>query len=191
MIFSLCFSYLKFMKNQQNLKTKKINLYGGPGIGKSTLTAILFSELKMRGLHAEIVTEYAKELVYEGIDLTKSSPTLQDRIILEQLRRELVFENSVDYLVCDSPMMLNAFYNGSEMSLTLAKKSVDKDDVHILLVRGFEKFETLGRSHNEKQSKEIDDKMENFLKDNKIKYHKLDGSTKGKVDEILHILGLI
>lgn len=179
------------MKHSPNLKTKKINIYGGPGIGKSTVAALLFAELKLRGLHAEIVTEYAKELVYEGIDLTKSNQTLQDRILLEQLRRELVFENSVEFLVCDSPILLNAFYNGSKKAQELAKDSISsKDDLHIILERGFEKFETKGRSHDEKQSKDIDDKMETYLKEHKVKYHKIGGSSQGKVDEILHLLGI-
>ena len=173
------------------IKTKKINLYGGPGIGKSTVAALIFAQLKAEGKSAEIVTEYAKELVYLGIDLTKSNQNLQDQILLEQLRRELVFQDQVDFMVCDSPLLLNSFYNGSDMSLKLAKKNLrNDDDFHFFLVRSQEHFETQGRSHNEKQSLEIDKKMEQFFKDHKIKYIKIDGDSRSKADKILSILGL-
>ena len=43
-----------------------INLFGGPGAGKSTGAAYIFSQLKMAGVNAELVTEFAKDKVWEG-----------------------------------------------------------------------------------------------------------------------------
>ena len=43
-----------------------VNLYGGPGSGKSTGAAYIFSMLKMVGVDAEYVTEFAKDKVWEG-----------------------------------------------------------------------------------------------------------------------------
>ena len=45
------------------MKTKVLNLYGGPGVGKSTGAAYIFSMLKLAGINCELVREYAKELV--------------------------------------------------------------------------------------------------------------------------------
>ncbi|TYO65512.1 hypothetical protein FXV83_16395 [Bradyrhizobium hipponense] len=42
-----------------------INLIGGPGSGKSTTAAGLFFLMKLAGLKAELVVEYAKELSYD------------------------------------------------------------------------------------------------------------------------------
>lgn len=42
-----------------------VNLFGGPGCGKSTTMARLFADLKTRGLNVEMVSEFAKDLVYE------------------------------------------------------------------------------------------------------------------------------
>ena len=42
-----------------------VNLYGAPGAGKSTGAAYIFSQLKMRGINAELVTEFAKDKVWE------------------------------------------------------------------------------------------------------------------------------
>lgn len=43
-----------------------INLFGAPGAGKSTGAAIVFAELKKRGVNAELVTEFAKDKTWEG-----------------------------------------------------------------------------------------------------------------------------
>ena len=45
--------------------TKVINLFGGPGAGKSTTAAGLFYEMKVRDIKCELVTEYAKDMTYE------------------------------------------------------------------------------------------------------------------------------
>lgn len=45
--------------------TKVINLFGGPGCGKSTGAAYIFSLLKMKGMNVELVTEFAKDKTWE------------------------------------------------------------------------------------------------------------------------------
>lgn len=42
-----------------------VNLFGAPGAGKSTGAAYIFSKLKMAGINAELVTEFAKDKVWE------------------------------------------------------------------------------------------------------------------------------
>ena len=43
-----------------------VNLFGAPGAGKSTGAAYIFSRLKMLGINAELVTEFAKDKVWEN-----------------------------------------------------------------------------------------------------------------------------
>lgn len=87
--------------------TKLINLYGGPGTGKSTSAAYLFAKLKMLGVNAELVQEYAKEWAWDGRPI---SPIDQFHITREQLARETRLYGKVDVLVTDSPILLGAFY---------------------------------------------------------------------------------
>ena len=42
-----------------------VNLFGPPGSGKSTGAAYIFSKLKMAGINAELVDEFAKAKVWE------------------------------------------------------------------------------------------------------------------------------
>lgn len=50
----------EFMKN-----TLLVNLYAGPGAGKSTGAAYIFAKLKMAGVDCEYVSEYAKDRVWQ------------------------------------------------------------------------------------------------------------------------------
>lgn len=43
-----------------------VNLFGAPGAGKSTLAAYVFAKLKMAGVNAELVTEFAKDKTWEN-----------------------------------------------------------------------------------------------------------------------------
>ena len=42
-----------------------VNLFGVPGAGKSTGAAYIFSKLKLVGINAELITEFAKDKVWE------------------------------------------------------------------------------------------------------------------------------
>ena len=46
--------------------TKVINLFGGPGAGKSTIAAGLFYNMKIAGYNVERADEWIKDKVYEG-----------------------------------------------------------------------------------------------------------------------------
>jgi hypothetical protein len=84
-----------------------INLYGGPGTGKSTSAAYLFSKLKMAGNNAELVREYVKDWAWEGRTIG-----VYDQIYFlgKQIRKESMLFGKVDTIVTDSPVMLAGFY---------------------------------------------------------------------------------
>ena len=46
-------------------KSIVVNLFAGPGAGKSTGATYIFSKLKMLGIDAEYVSEFAKDKVWE------------------------------------------------------------------------------------------------------------------------------
>ena len=90
-----------------------INLFGVPGSGKSTGAAFIFSQLKMAGVNAELITEFAKDKVWEGND-TVFEPDNQLYLFGKQFYRMSRCRDKVDALVTDSPLPLCAFYNKSE-----------------------------------------------------------------------------
>ncbi len=85
-----------------------INLFAGPGAGKSTIAAGLFYRMKKLGLNVELVTEYAKEKVWEN-----SIEVLNDQLYVtaQQNRRLSRLQGKVDYVITDSPLLLGAYYS--------------------------------------------------------------------------------
>lgn len=92
----------------------KIGMIGGPGAGKSTAAAWLFSALKETMLAAkqpfsvELVREVAKDYAFSR---TPISGWDQWSIFVHQLMlEEKLTQAGVDLVVSDSPLLLNAFY---------------------------------------------------------------------------------
>ena len=53
------------MTNTNYKNTIVVNLFGGPGSGKSTFMANLFYHLKCRGVEVVMAPEFAKDSVWE------------------------------------------------------------------------------------------------------------------------------
>jgi len=92
------------------MRTLVVNLFAGPGAGKSTTAADLFAKLKAKGIGAELVQEYAKELVWAG----QPCPFDQLEIFTEQRRRLRRVLGQVEVVVMDSPLLLNVIYGERE-----------------------------------------------------------------------------
>lgn len=84
-----------------------INLYGGPGTGKSTTAAWLFALLKARGINAEYVQEYVKQWAWE-----ERQPVKYDQFYFfgKQSRKEYSLFKNVDVIITDSPVSLSSYY---------------------------------------------------------------------------------
>jgi AAA domain len=138
---------------------KVINLFGGPGSGKSTTAAGLFYEMKMAGCKVELVTEYAKDLFYSGI-LHIMTPLCQEILFAEQHYRIDRLRDHVDFAIVDSPIPLSLIYGNkkptSDTFYQLVMESFDQfDNINFFLQRP-EIFQDGGRMQNLEQSQEID-----------------------------------
>lgn len=145
-----------------------INLYGGPCAGKSVAAARLYSHLSAYSLNVELVREYIKDWIYEGIE-----PTPDDAVSIfgGQLRAETRALSSNDIIITDCPLAIPVYYAG-EYRETLApvwNKRRERNmqqgiaELDIWVTRGDYDFKANGRFHNEVQSLKIDDEMSDFL----------------------------
>ena len=89
------------------METKIINLFGNPGSGKSTIAAYLYSELKARGMEVELVTETAKDLVWDE-DWKRLSNQMY--VFSTQLHRVDRLVGKVRCIITDSPLLLQIGY---------------------------------------------------------------------------------
>lgn len=134
--------------------TLVVNLFAGPGAGKSTLAAGLFSNLKLAGVRAELVTEYAKDLVWR-----ENLKDLDNQLYVFAKQHHRVFKllNKVEVVVTDSPLKLSLFY-GEDTTGTfkaLVAEEVDSMDNLDVWVERVKPYEATGRLQSEREAREI------------------------------------
>ena len=95
-----------------------VNLFGGPGVGKSTTAAALYSQLTMRGYHAESVGEAAKDIVWDNCTALLGNQVLITGMQYQRLRRLV---GKVDIAISDSPLILAYVYGRTLPYIELMK----------------------------------------------------------------------
>ncbi len=88
-------------------KTTLINIWAGPGAGKSTTAAGVFERLKRRNISCELVREYVKAWAWRGEKIGEFDDLY---ITAKQLRAESTLYGRVDYIITDAPIGLGAVY---------------------------------------------------------------------------------
>jgi predicted ATPase len=91
-----------------------IDLYGGPGAGKTTLSFYLMFRLKMAGIRAELVGEAAREHhIYDSMPGNVAPPLLDNQVLLagQQFERILRLQrHNFEVAVNDSPLIQGMLY---------------------------------------------------------------------------------
>ena len=159
-------------------ETLVVNFYGGPGTGKSTVTAHAYALLKWAGYNCEMAREYAKDKVWEG-----SLDVLDDQIHMfgEQYHRLHILQDKVDIILTDSPIILTLIYaDKSKLPYTSFENLVmdtydDMNNLNIILNRT-NPFELAGRLQNLEESLSLDDNIIDLLESNMLPYYNFDAS---------------
>lgn len=181
--------------------TQVINLFGGPGIGKSTLSSGLFYEMKNMGLNVELVQEYVKKWAWQG-----KSPGPFDQIYLlgKQANSEYSLYGKVDFIITDSPILLYPFYEQyyndfdldkciiQEVAFKFIDKATNNGIKHYnFILERFKPYNPEGRfQKDEREALEIDQLIKDFIVDNQINYTVVTEPDSKRVESILRKLGL-
>ena len=156
-----------------------INLFGAPGSGKSTGAAYIFSQLKMRNVNCELVTEYAKDLTWEGRTL---SLNCQEYIFGKQSFRMKRCRDKVDVIITDSPIPLGIFYNTDPALDECFNHTVmnvfNTYNNNNYLIKRIKPYNPIGRNQTESESDEIGRKIQTFLEERGIIYLEYGGEMK-------------
>lgn len=150
--------------------TTIINLWGGPGSGKSTTAAGVFMHMKQAGLSCELITEYVKGWAWRGTPITDWDDIY---LFAKQSRRESACYGKVDYIVTDSPLGLGSVYerlyrpSSTFMRDVCAAHRTRQHAAGLVHVNCFVKrtkpFVQAGRYEDEQAARRVDAIVEEYL----------------------------
>ncbi len=154
---------------EKGKKTIVVNLFGGPGSGKSTQALGVTYKLKLNGINCEYVSEHAKDLVWR-----EDYGSLKNQIAVFGKQHDKLFhlKDKVDVIVTDSPAIMGLLYCDWELvSPTLKNLAIDefnREDVvnlNIMLKRGERPYDPNGREQTEEEAKQMDKDVRSLLSD--------------------------
>ncbi len=165
--------------------TLVVNLFGGAGIGKSTLMARIFSELKVQGYDCEMVTEFAKDLVWE-----KRTETFKDELYIfaKQNHRLFRVNGKVNIIVTDRPLLLTSVYNQDDKELCdLCLKTFNQYNNLNFLLKRQTVYQENGRNQSEEEAMQIDKITQDLLESNEINYYTVNNNDLADIIEVIKL----
>jgi len=173
-----------------------INLFGGPGIGKSSISAGITYKLKKKHISCNNPYEFLKTLAWD-----KNYPAIQDQLYVfaNQHRGIAQSYGKVDYIVIDSPIMFSTIYHsyytkgypaeyyGESFHKMVVDLHNNYDNLNILLKRSNTEINEAERFQDLKQSIEIDELCKAKLEEHNLPYHEVEVGSK-TVKQILKLL---
>lgn len=148
---------------------RRICLFGGPGLGKSTLATKIFFTLKEKNHNVELVSEFIKTWAHEG-----RKPQSYDQVYVfgKQLHSEDVVLRHVPIVITDSPILLSSAYSmfygfgGSEHLTAIARQfELDFPSLNLFIERTVE-YQQSGRYQNYDKAVEFDGFLQEYLENN-------------------------
>lgn len=154
-----------------------VNLIAAPSSGKSTLMADIFAELKWDNIDCEMVTEYAKELIWED-----RKETFKDELYIfaKQSHKLFTVNGKVDVIITDRPLILTILYNN--------KYGKQSEELNQLVLEEFNSYHNIncfihrkkpynpnGRNQTEKESDALSIEIRDMLDNYNIPYKEYDG----------------
>lgn len=169
-----------------------INLFGPPGVGKSTGAAQIFADLKKLGINAELITEFAKDKTWEHNAVALSC---QEYVFGKQSYKMARCRNDVDVLVTDSPLPLGILYNhnevlGEDFNRTIINVFNSYNNINFYINR-VKPYNPKGRNQTEEESDAMNDSVIAMLNKYNIPYTTVNGNDYGYdsiVDKVSGIL---
>ena len=140
-----------------------VNLFGGPGCGKSTTAAWLFNQLKERGVNCEYVTEFAKDLTWET---NLKALSCQEYVFGNQSWRLARLQGKVDVVITDSPLPLAIIYDKGRLGEDFAKIAWkvynEYDNINFYLLSP-EQYDSVGRNQTKEEANQIGETILDML----------------------------
>lgn len=157
---------------------RRVNFYGGPGVGKSTMATHVFSELKKNGYKVEYAHEFVKLWAYQ-----KRTITAEDQVTIYNRQHEIEsipLKAGVQAVISDSPLPLVLLYSKgvvtarehAAMCQSVKDHEREFPSFNIVLQRDTKKpYICEGRWQTREDALDKDAEIEKMLRDNSISYY--------------------
>lgn len=156
-----------------------ISLLGCPGCGKSTTRAGAFHLLKLAGVNCEEVTEFAKDLTWEG---RKMALSCQPYVFGKQLRNMERLFGQVDVIITDSPIILSRYYAKKYMAdayhpsfLDFVTEQSKRMGGLAYYLKRVKPYSPIGRNQTESESDQLGNELKDMLDEIGYEYKMIDG----------------
>jgi nicotinamide riboside kinase len=138
-----------------------VNIFGGPGSGKSTFAAELFCALKKHHIEAACPEEHAKLAIWSGQPWLLDQQTVMLGRTWETIH---ALQGKVEVIIVDSPILLCSVYAREREPVSFHQLTADlhrrTDRLNLLLERdGSAQYSTNGRRENEAEAKIVDEQI--------------------------------
>lgn len=152
-----------------------VNFLAGPGARKSTMAAHLFALLKWANVNCELVTEYAKDVVWE-----ESFKILDDQMFVfgKQIHRLNILRGKVDVVITDAPLINSILYyrgNHSETFIPMVKHAFGSMNNLNFYVNRQATYNPKGRIQTAEEARALDFKVAELLHLHNFDYIEVDG----------------
>jgi hypothetical protein len=160
------------------MKTIHVNLWAGPGTGKSTMAAGIFAALKWNKIDCELISEYAKQIVWE-----ESYTKLNNQIYLfgKQYSKHYNLEGKVKVVITDSPIPMGCVYDGGKTKYLkeLVLSEFEKfDNLNYFLLRRKD-YNPNGRMQTLEEAIEKDREIRLFMEEHDISCSEIEAVEEG------------
>jgi len=174
--------------------TTVVNFIAGPGVGKSVMTSLIFAKLKIMGINAEIIPEYAKQLVW-----TEEFELLNNQYHVSYYQNKLLksLVDKTDVIVTDGCLLHGLVYNMINICNTSDKDKTkeailkwfnESKNINLFLERNNDlDYKQEGRIQKLEAAIHIDNLLKFQLFDNKIEY-KAFKSSEDSVSKMLEYI---
>lgn len=167
-------------------ETTIVNLFAGPGAGKSTIMAELFALLKWNKVNCEMAPEWYKEQIWDN-----NTNIDQIYIFAKQLRRLQKLVGNVDIVITDSPLLMSLIYD-VDQNWSFGQLVRDKfhlyNNVNFFLNRT-KKYNPAGRLQTEEEAIAKDQEVRKMLElDSTLNFVDVEACSQGAAEEIFEYL---
>lgn len=159
-------------------KTIVVNLFGGPGVGKTSMRADVFAKLKWENIECEESVEYVKPKVWED-----SLNSIKDQIYVFGQQHNQLFRlrDKVDVIITDAPLINSFLYDkeNNKIFRALVLQEFKKYDNLNFIINRTKPYNPKGRFQDEQGAQVVHLEVYKILKKNKIPFEIVGGGPKG------------